>query len=142
MKHLTSTKQPEQILVEIENYLRNVSHTVQHFVCGGYVYLTINYDDFKPRREVRDYIENIADNCIVEEINRGYSDKYIVEATQTIDMNDKLMIRLADGTIQEVGLWMLIEKYLQYRSFKRALVERHCNLDTTDDEKEIINESN
>lgn len=140
MKHSTITKQPEQILVEIEKYLHNVTHTVEHHICGGYVYLKINYDDFKPRREVRDYIENIADNCIVEQIDRGYSDKYVVEACNAIDQNEKFMMRLSDGSIQEVCLWMLIEKHLQYRSFKRALVERYWSLDEDIDEKEETDE--
>lgn len=135
MKHPLITKQPEQILIDVEKYLHNVTHRIDHQICGGYLYLTIDYDDFKPRREVRDYIENIADNCIVDKIDRGYSDKYIVEACNAIEQNEKLLMRLPEGTLQEVNIWMLLEKHLQYRSFKRAPVERYSDLELAKDEE-------
>lgn len=105
-----------QILVKVEEYLKGTRHTVESSTCGLTVFLTIDYVDFKPRRQVRDEIEGIAPNCEVEEIRRGYSHASIAQAVFEFDESHReVFMKLDDGTIQRVTLESLVNSVLQGR---------------------------
>lgn len=111
-----------EVIAAVEQYFTGVEHTVKSDRCHGEtIYLSVQYYDFKPRRQVRNDLEDIAPNIFVEEIEREYSDESYAQAFHEMsDEQREVYVRMADGTFQPVHIDHLIVEYLDHRVLGRS----------------------
>ena len=119
-KPLPTSNRKRKSLAEVQTavtkMLQGVEHEVEFSEASGHVFVQLKYEDFKPRRVVRDMIEDIADNVEVEQIERAYSDKYMVEALWEASEREEIYVKQGDD-FARVDILMLMHDLLMNRTF-------------------------
>lgn len=115
----TDPKTIADVRKSLEQYLNGVKYDLSLSALGTTVYVTLIYYDFKPRRIVRNEIENIAPNIEVDDIRREYSDHAIVEAYyEDIDDPQIVYVRLPNGDLASTCLHTLLVERMSHRTYR------------------------
>lgn len=112
-----------EVIAAVDKYFAGVDHTVRTSRSyGEQISLYVQYYDFKPRRQVRNDIEDIAPNIFVEVIEREYSDNsYALAFHEMSEERREVFVRMADGSMQAVHIDHLIVEYLEHRVLSKNL---------------------
>lgn len=114
----------DEALKAIESYLSGTNHKIETFCVGVTVYVNLMYYDFKPRRVVRNEIEDIAPNIEVDEIRREFSDNAILLAyNDARDENQEIFIKMPNGSLQPTS----IDIYLCERLSNKTITSNQVN---------------
>lgn len=118
----SAQKSVAEVREALDQYLEGVKHDLSLSSIGTTVYVNLVYYDFKPRRVVRNEIEDIAPNIEVDNIRREYSDAAIVDAYyEDIDNPQQIYIRLDNGEMIPTTLSTLLVERMSRRNYcKRA----------------------
>lgn len=118
----SAQKSVAEVREALDQYLEGVKHDLSLSSIGTTVYVNLVYYDFKPRRVVRNEIEDIAPNIEVDNIRREYSDTAIVDAYyEDIDNPQQIYIRLDNGEMIPTTLSTLLVERMSRRNYcKRA----------------------
>lgn len=118
----SAQKSVAEVREALDQYLEGVIHDLSLSSIGSTVYVNLVYYDFKPRRVVRNEIEDIAPNIEVDNIRREYSDTAIVDAYyEDIDNPQQIYIRLDNGEMIPTTLSTLLVERMSRRNYcKRA----------------------
>lgn len=109
----------EEFKAEAEKYFSGVNHTINVFARSTTIYVDITYYDFKPRRQVRNDIEDIAPNVEVETITREFSEQAILSSYYELcESPNPLYIMMPNGTMQPISIDALVCDNLAHRTFK------------------------
>lgn len=108
----------EEFVAEAEKYFSGVKHKIEVFSRSTTIYVDITYYDFKPRRQVRNDIEDIAPNIEVETITREFSDQSILSSYYELcNSSTPLYLMMPNGTMQPVTIDALVCDNLAHRTF-------------------------
>lgn len=118
----SAQKSVVEVREALDQYLEGVKHDLNLSSIGTTVYVNLVYYDFKPRRVVRNEIEDIAPNIEVDDIRREYSDAAIVDAYyEDIDNPQQIYIRLDNGEMIPTNISILLVERMSRRNYcKRA----------------------
>ena len=118
----SAQKSVAEVREALDHYLEGVKHDLSLSSIGTTVYVNLVYYDFKPRRVVRNEIEDIAPNIEVDNIRREYSDTAIVDAYyEDIDNPQQIYIRLDNGEMIPTNISILLVERMSRRNYcKRA----------------------
>lgn len=109
----------EEFKTEAEKYFSGVNHTIDVYSYGATLHVTIIYYDFKPRRQVRNDIEDIAPNIEVDAITREFSEQAILSSYYELcDSPNPLYIMMPNGNMQPISIDALVCDNLAHRTFK------------------------
>lgn len=105
----------------LDEYLKDVKHDVSLSSLGMTIYVSLVYYDFKPRRTVRNEIENLAPNIEVDDIRREYSHEAIVSAFyEDGDDSHQVYVKLPNGDLIPTNVHTLLTERMSHKTYSES----------------------
>lgn len=114
------SKRASEILNCVHDFFGTTKHEVSMYEVGEMLVLEISYWNFKPKREVRNYIEGLSENIDIEILSRRFSDEVYSDFILNVLYDEEIFVKSESDDMHSFTLQNFIDGRLMAQDFTKV----------------------